>query len=79
VIRYAVRGASGRIRPVKIRLRVGRAGDEVWERDVLGAVNIGLKHIQMGASWRRPRRGPCGAGDAGDPAPRPNPRRRKYP
>jgi hypothetical protein len=33
---------------VRIRLRVGRAGDEVWERDVLGAVNIGLKHIQMG-------------------------------
>ena len=48
MIRYAVRGALGRIRPVRIRLRVGRAGDEVWERDVLGAVNIGLKHIQMG-------------------------------
>jgi len=48
VIRTAVRGASGRVRPVKIRLRVGRAGDEVWERDVLGAVNIGLKYLQMG-------------------------------
>jgi len=48
VIRTAVRGTSGRVRPVKIRLRVGRAGDEVWERDVLGAVNIGLKYLQMG-------------------------------
>jgi hypothetical protein len=48
VIRTAVRGASGRVRPVKIRLRVGKAGDEVWERDVLGAVNIGLKYLQMG-------------------------------
>jgi len=48
VIRTAVRGASGRVRPVKMRLRVGRAGDEVWERDVLGAVNIGLRYLQMG-------------------------------
>ena len=48
VIRAAVRGASGRVRPVKIRLRVGRAGGEVWERDVLGAVNIGLRYLQMG-------------------------------
>jgi len=48
VIRTAVRGVSGRVRPVKIRLRVGRAGDEVWERDVLGAVNIGLRYLQMG-------------------------------
>ncbi len=48
VIRTAVRGASGRIRPVKMRLRVGNAGDEMWERDVLGAVNIGLRYLQMG-------------------------------
>ncbi len=48
VIRTAVRGASGRTRPVKIRLRVGRAEDEMWERDVMGAVNIGLKYLQMG-------------------------------
>jgi IS605 OrfB family transposase len=48
VIRTAVRGASGRVRPMKIRLRVGRAGDEAWERDVLGAVNIGLSYLQMG-------------------------------
>ncbi|MFZ8811037.1 MAG: IS200/IS605 family accessory protein TnpB-related protein [Pyrobaculum sp.] len=48
VIRTAVRGASGRVRPVKIRLRVGRAGDEAWERDILGAVNIGLRYLQMG-------------------------------
>ncbi len=48
VIRTAVRGASGRVRPVKIRLRVGSAGDEVWERDVLGAINIGLRYLQMG-------------------------------
>lgn len=48
VIRTAVRGASGRIRPLKMRLRVGRAGGEVWERDVLGAVNIGLRYLQMG-------------------------------
>jgi IS605 OrfB family transposase len=48
VIRTAVRGASGRVRPVKIRLRVGKARGEVWERDVLGAVNIGLRYLQMG-------------------------------
>ena len=48
VIRRAVRGASGRVRPVKILLRVGRAGDEAWERDVLGAINIGLRYLQMG-------------------------------
>jgi transposase len=48
VIRAAVRGASGRVRPVKTRLRVGEACGEVWERDVLGAVNIGLRYLQMG-------------------------------
>jgi len=48
VIRTRGEGASGRIRPVRMRLRVGRAGDEAWGRDVFGAVNIGLKHIQMG-------------------------------
>jgi IS605 OrfB family transposase len=48
VIRTAVRGASGRVRPVKMRLRVGEACGEVWERDVLGAVNIGLRYLQMG-------------------------------
>jgi IS605 OrfB family transposase len=48
VIRRAVRGASGRVRPVKIRLRVEEACGEVWERDVLGAVNIGLRYLQMG-------------------------------
>jgi transposase len=48
VIRRVVRGASGHVRPVKIRLRVGRAGDEAWERDVLGAINIGLRYLQMG-------------------------------
>jgi len=48
VIRTAVRGTSGRVRPVKIRLRVGKARGEVWERDVLGAVNIGLRYLQMG-------------------------------
>jgi putative transposase len=48
VIRTAVRGASGRVRPVKIRLRAGKARGEVWERDILGAVNIGLRYLQMG-------------------------------
>ncbi len=48
VIRTAVRGASGRVRPVKIRLRVGKARGEVWERDVLGAINVGLRYLQMG-------------------------------
>jgi len=27
---------------------VGRAGDEAWERDVLGAINIGLRYLRMG-------------------------------
>jgi IS605 OrfB family transposase len=48
MIRVAVRGASGRARPVKIRLRVGRARGEVWERDAMAAVNIGLRYLQMG-------------------------------
>jgi len=48
VIRTAVRGVSGRVRTVKMRLRVGKARGEVWERDVLGAVNIGLRYLQMG-------------------------------
>jgi len=62
VIRTAVRGASGRVRPVKMRLRVGKARGEVWERGVLGAVNIGLRYLQMGALWRWPRRGPMRCG-----------------
>jgi len=62
VIRTAVGGGSGRVRTVKICLRVGRAGDETWERDVLGAVNVGLRYLQMGALWRLPRRGPMRRG-----------------
>ncbi len=74
VIRTAVMGASGRVRPVKIRLRVEKARGEVWKRDRLGR----HKHRSQvppdgGLCGVGPDGGPCGAGDADEPAPRPNP------
>jgi IS605 OrfB family transposase len=42
-------GARISFRPLVIRTAVrGGAGDETRERDVLGAVNIGLRYLQMG-------------------------------
>jgi IS605 OrfB family transposase len=44
VIRTAVRGLK-RVRVVKTTLRVARVCDRVVERDVVGAINIGLRYL----------------------------------
>jgi len=50
VIRTAVRGVR-RIRVVKIALRLTRLGNGlVLDRDVIGAINIGLKYLSTGGS-----------------------------
>ena len=74
VIRTAVRGASGRVRPVKIRLRVGKGA-----RGGVGTRHLGRhKHRSQvppdgGLCGVGPDGGPCGAGNADEPTPRPNP------
>ena len=45
LIRAAVRGASGRFKVVKIVLRITYVDGRIVERDVVGAINIGLKHL----------------------------------
>jgi hypothetical protein len=58
VIRTAVRGAKGRFKVVKVVLRVAYVDGRVVERDVVGAINIGLNiSTQMGALWRWARLG----------------------
>jgi len=49
VIRSAVKG-SRRVRVVKVILRVARVGERALERDVVGAVNIGLKYLNSNGS-----------------------------
>jgi IS605 OrfB family transposase len=44
VIRTAVRGLK-RIKVVKTVLRISRVGDRILERDVVGAINIGLRYL----------------------------------
>jgi len=44
VIRTAVRGLK-RIKVVKTTLRISRVGDRILERDVVGAINIGLRYL----------------------------------
>jgi len=50
VIRTAVRGANGRYKVVKIVLRVAYVDGRVVERDVVGAINIGLKYLSSDGS-----------------------------
>jgi putative transposase len=50
VIRAAVRGAKGRFKVVKIVLRVAYVDGRVVERDVVGAINIGLKYLSSNGS-----------------------------
>jgi hypothetical protein len=45
VIRTAVRGAKGRFKVVKIILRIAYVDGRIVERDVIGAINNGLKHL----------------------------------
>jgi IS605 OrfB family transposase len=50
VIRTAVRGANGRFKVVKVVLRVAYVDGRVVERDVVGAINIGLKYLSSNGS-----------------------------
>ena len=50
VIRTAVRGAKGRFKIVKVVLRVAYVDGRVVERDVVGAINIGLKYLYSDGS-----------------------------
>jgi hypothetical protein len=45
VIRSAVRGANGRYKVVKIVLRIAYVDDRVVKRDIVRAINIGLKYL----------------------------------
>jgi IS605 OrfB family transposase len=49
VIRSAVKGLK-RVKVMKIVLRVAKVGGRVLERDVVGAVNIGLKYLNSDGS-----------------------------
>jgi len=50
VIRTAVRGAKGRFKVVKVVLRVAYVDGRIVERDVIGAINIGLKYLSSDGS-----------------------------
>jgi putative transposase len=50
VIRTAVRGAKGRYKVVKVVLRVAYVDGRIVERDVVGAINIGLKYLSSDGS-----------------------------
>jgi len=47
--RYAVKGLR-RVRVMKLVLRVARVSGKVLERDVIGSINIGLKHLHTDGS-----------------------------
>jgi IS605 OrfB family transposase len=49
VIRSAVKGLK-RVKVMKIVLRVAKVGERVLERDVVGALNIGLKYLNTDGS-----------------------------
>jgi IS605 OrfB family transposase len=50
VIRTAVRGAKGMFKVVKVVLRVAYVDGRIVERDVVGAINIGLKYLSSDGS-----------------------------
>ncbi|MDT7888458.1 MAG: hypothetical protein RQ885_05730 [Desulfurococcales archaeon] len=43
-----MRGANGRYKVMKIVLRIAYVDGRVVERDVVGAINIGLKYLSSG-------------------------------
>jgi IS605 OrfB family transposase len=49
VIRTVVKGLN-RIRTLKIILRITKVSGRILERDVVGAINIGLKYLNSGGS-----------------------------
>jgi IS605 OrfB family transposase len=48
VIRTAVRGNNGRYKVMKIVSRIAYVDGRVFERDVVGAINIGLEYLSSG-------------------------------
>jgi hypothetical protein len=48
VIRSAVKRNNGRYKVIKIVLRVAYVDGRVVERDVVGAINIGLEYLSSG-------------------------------
>jgi putative transposase len=46
----AVRGANGRFKVVKVILRIAYVDGRIVERDVIGAINIGLKYLYSDGS-----------------------------
>ena len=51
MIRFAVRGRK-RVRVVRIQLRLAKLGNGlVLDRDVIGAINIGLKYLSSDGGW----------------------------
>ena len=50
MIRTAVRGAKGRFKVVKVVLRIAYVDSRIVERDVVGAINIGLKYLYSDGS-----------------------------
>jgi hypothetical protein len=62
VIRSAVKGLK-RVKVMRIALRVAKIGGRALERDVVGAVNIGLKYLSSdGSPWRWARQAPVKCG-----------------
>ena len=49
MIRVAVKGVK-RVKVLKLRLRVARVNGRILERDVVGAINTGLKHLNPDGS-----------------------------
>ena len=49
VIRVAVKGVK-RVKVLKLRLKVARVNGRILERDVVGAINTGLKHLTTNGS-----------------------------
>jgi hypothetical protein len=45
-----MRGANSRFKAVKVVLRVAYVDGRVVERDVIGAINIGLKYLSSDGS-----------------------------
>jgi len=63
VIRIALRGGR-RVRVIKIQMRLARLSNGLaMDRDVIGAINIGLKYLSSdGRAWRSPQQGPMQLG-----------------
>ncbi|MFZ8795807.1 MAG: hypothetical protein ACO2O2_18270 [Acidilobaceae archaeon] len=45
-----MRGANGRFKVVKVILRIAYVDGRIVERDVIGAINIGLKYLSSDGS-----------------------------